>query len=317
MNDWVEWIEVENVQTIPKFRFDLPQEGIVKFSGDNNDGKSILRKFIFDIIGCQLHLKDNRYCLINDNQEYATCTIHRNSGMELYVYAHREASKTYYELRIPSQQPIKRYLKDKGLETLIYDMGFHYLSKRDFSLNVHPANTPNLFETTSSICNKEAYDSATEDLHLNQAIESVENIIIEIKEQIDEHTNKLAIAQSKINTSILIEEREALDNVVKLQKLLKAIDSIYPMDMKDLHLPKDVKYLRDLSTLNVKYYLENFSLPSKEVGNLIKNIKILQGIQPLSDISKSMHDYLVNKKAYDEEKCPVCGRSVFNDSCKI
>lgn len=317
MNDWIDWIELINVQTIPEFRFEFPKEGIVKFSGDNNDGKSILRKFLFDIIGCQLHIKDNRHCLINDDKEFAICRVHRHSGMQLEVYAHRESSKTYYKLDLPDGTSVLRYLKDKGLDELVYDFGFHYLAKRDFSFNVHPANTPNLFETTTSICNKEAYDSVTEDMHLNQAIESVENLIVEVKDEINKADTKLAITRSKINNYVLIDEMKEMNKVRNLQRLLKAIDSIPVIELIDLKEVPDVSYLRSLDTTNLRYYLEHMALPTKDVGKYIKNAKILNEIPMLTNALPSMREFLINKKAYEEETCPVCGRRVFDDNCKI
>lgn len=317
MKDWIDWIEIVNAQTIPRYRFELPREGIVKFSGDNNDGKSILRKFLFDIIGCQLHIKDNRHTLINDNEDFAMCTIHRNSGVQLQVYAHRESSKTYYQLD-NEHGSVKRYLKDKGLNELVYDFGLHYLAKRDFSFNVHPANTPNLFETTTSVCNKEAYDSVTEDMHLNQAIESVTNIIVEIKDEMDKADTQLAIAQSKINTYVLIDEYSEINRVRQLQKLLKAIECIRVIDLVDLKDVPDISYLRKLDSTNLRYYLDNMTFPIEGVEKLIKNAKILSGLPTISDASESMGEFLKNKEAYENETCPVCGRRVFdNDSCKI
>lgn len=307
-------IEVWNVQTIPHFKFWIPLEGIVKFSGDNNDGKSIVRKFFYDTVGCQLHIKDNRYCLINDNEDFARMVIRKlDTGIEFEAYAHRESSKTYYELRLKGQEPIRRYIKDKGLETIVYDAGFHYLEKREFSLNVHPANTPNLFETTSAICNKEVYDSATEDPELNLAIENVQNVIAEIKSNMEECQTKMAISYSKINTSVLVDETEEMKRVMQMQALRKNIEAIYPMEILELKSPPTIDNISTLSVDRARDALLNLRIPAKELGNLIEQLKALKDIPKFSNAYESMKDYRASIEAKRAEVCVVCGRGVFDD----
>lgn len=311
-------LRLVDVQTIADFTFELPKEGIVKFSGGNNDGKSIARKVLFDMIGCQFHIKDNRWCLINDDKDFAKCIFtNLENGSEIEAFIHREQSQTYYELRLKDKEPIRRYIKDKGLKELMDVFGFHYLEKRDFSLNVHPANSPILFETTTGICNREAYDSATEDPKLNTAIENVENVISELKEHITEEETAKKIAEAKINRSLEIDEKAEIAIIDKLRRLRNNIDAIIPIDIIELKKPyepnsfifEDLSILRD-SLLSLKK--EN-----KRVRHLYKNIEILSSIEPVDSIYNNIIDYKAKLESFKDETCPTCGGSLLDGHCEI
>ena len=158
-------IRMVNLQSHKDTIIDLPENGIVRFLGANSNGKSVFSKALGKLLKNRLHIQRERIPIIRRDSDTGYLTMARSDGMVLVVCFAREASQTYVELRIPSQEIVlKRHVTtDKNIMELVRMFGFHIEEKRKISLNLYETFDPLVMVTTSGVENSDLVASVTTD----------------------------------------------------------------------------------------------------------------------------------------------------------
>ena len=141
----------------------MPETGLVVFSGDNSNGKSVIRKVLEDTIAYNINKAKVRKSLISKDRNEGSLEIIKYDGSSLYVNINLEASQTWVRLTRSDGESVTRYLADKNIPELVREFGFHYNDTRDISLNICDSDDSILFFRTSHATNGDILISALTD----------------------------------------------------------------------------------------------------------------------------------------------------------
>lgn len=203
-------IKTHNIQTHRDVTIDLPETGLIRFSGENSNGKSVIRKVLTCITRNELTRPQARKSLVSFGQQYGEVTITRSDGVELYVRIHHEAAQTYAELRAP-EGTLRRYLSDKTIPELVQMFGLHYSDVADRSLNIMDSDEALLFYKTSHKANGALVQTATRDSKAETALEELIRVTKETnraKELLDKQVDLAEAAKQALRIYDVSAEEE-------------------------------------------------------------------------------------------------------------
>lgn len=299
-------IRTVNIKSHKDVYISIPKNGVVRFKGPNNEGKSIIIDALEAIISCSLNEPRVRLALINYDVDECYITLKRNDGAMLHVVINREASKTFYRLHIPNTgNVITRYLADKGLRELVTLFGFHWDVKREMSLNLYITYSPLLFVTTSESYNHDILTSVITDPVAESAKEQIEAV----KKQFDAALKIIDVRieqqQATIANMKFYDETKLSERALKLRHLARTITNLTTINIPTLKKSIDLSLIENLETKSLHKIIKDFkplSIP------YYKDIELLKGIGDLSSIRGQLVDYVTKKEAYDNGVCFACGR---------
>lgn len=185
-----------NIQSHTNTVIDFPKVGIVRFHGNNSNGKSVLVKVLNDVVSNAISRPNNRRSIIRRGCSYGELTMVRYDSTKLHIHISTEASTTYAELTRPGAQPIRRYLADKSIPNLVKEFGWHYNSDHGVSLNIHQDTDGFLFVDTKKSVNFDLLNSVRSDQYAEAAAASLENLLKASKKQRADITHTLEVAQA-------------------------------------------------------------------------------------------------------------------------
>lgn len=285
----------------------LPEKGIVRFKGNNNDGKSVIPKVFEATVKQSLTDPDIRRTLISTGYSYGEFIITKTNGDKLKVHISEEASQTYYEFTF-GEEVIKRYLSSKGIDSLIAEFGFHYIKKHDTSLNIYSTYDPLLMMTTSPTMNLDIIESAIKNTRAETALANIEEVRKEIKQNMrDIEVHKESSVKSLASLQEYNISRE--ETIINLGKMiltdLKYISQLPP----EPPMFKDDSFLNDLVLLTPKV---DFNELMKELivpeQDLITDLSMLYRIGKLTDLRREIEELIEIEDAVAKDICPTCLR---------
>lgn len=287
-------IITRNIQNHKEVVVDLPEKGLIVFTGDNSNGKSVIVKVTKAIITGDIKKPKKRASLVNRNATYGEAIYTRSDGAILTLHLTREAATTYLSLELPGQEKIVRYLADKSYMELVRVFGWHYAEDSGITLNIAEADEALLFYKTGYKVNGDILHTATTDTSASKAVVNMQETLKSARSFRDDCVSKVRLLQST-TAELKVYDVEALtEKRDKLMKYYDTLSKVYIPNIPEIIPVPNVKF--------VSVYIPN--IPK------IKYPKIV-------DIKCSIPDILpiVNElKTLRESKCPTCGRG-FNCDC--
>ncbi len=281
-------VAMVNIQSHTNTVIDLPQVGIVRFYGNNSNGKSVLVKALSDVVSNAISRPSNRRSLIRRGHTYGELCIQRYDDTVIFIRIALEASQTYAELTRPNSQPVRRYLADKSIPILVREFGWHYSSDCGTSLNIHQDIDSFLFVDTKKSTNFELLNSVQTDQFAEASVESLNALIKTTKKLRTDIAHQLEIAQATYSALTYwdVEKESAVrDNCLHLAACLELLNI---PSMPTLCAPPNVVALPILDALPAVHY------PAF--------IEVLQDAMP--DIKESIAEL----QRLKEGICPLCER---------
>lgn len=285
----IKTIHTRGIQSHDDVLIELPETGLVVFSGDNSNGKSVIRKVLEDTIAYNINKAKVRKSLISKDRSEGSLEIIKYDGSSLYVNINLEASQTWVRLTCANGESVVRYLADKNIPELVREFGFHYNDTRDISLNICDSDDSILFFRTSHATNGDILVSALTDTEAQMRYDVLYEQYQEALSNRRQFLDNLQVAQAAKEALVLynIEEEQELHDICA--RAASLLSKFYWPDMKEV---PEMIFLPtfNIRTLRLQGYVE---LPHIPVVRM--NIR---------DISAVSLDLIQIEKGV----CPTCRR---------
>lgn len=285
----IKTIHTRGIQSHDDVLIELPETGLVVFSGDNSNGKSVIRKVLEDTIAYNINKAKVRKSLISKDRSEGSLEIIKYDGSSLYVNINLEASQTWVRLTRANGESAVRYLADKNIPELVREFGFHYNDTRDISLNICDSDDSILFFRTSHATNGDILVSALTDTEAQMRYDVLYEQYQEALSNRRQFLDNLQVAQAAKEALVLynIEEEQELHDICA--RAASLLSKFYWPDMKEV---PEMIFLPtfNIRTLRLQGYVE---LPHIPVVRM--NIR---------DISAVSLDLIQIEKGV----CPTCRR---------
>lgn len=285
----IKTIHTRGIQSHDDVLIELPETGLVVFSGDNSNGKSVIRKVLEDTIAYNINKAKVRKSLISKDRSEGSLEIIKYDGSSLYVNINLEASQTWVRLTRANGESVVRYLADKNIPELVREFGFHYNDTRDISLNICDSDDSILFFRTSHATNGDILVSALTDTEAQMRYDVLYEQYQEALSNRRQFLDNLQVAQAAKEALVLynIEEEQELHDICA--RVASLLSKFYWPDMKEV---PEMIFLPtfNIRTLRLQGYVE---LPHIPVVRM--NIR---------DISAVALDLIQIEKGV----CPTCRR---------
>lgn len=246
----IKTIRTQNIQSHKDVSIDLPETGLVVFSGDNSNGKSVIRKVLEDTIAYNINKVKVRKSLISGDASEGSLELIKYDGSSLLVNINLEASRTWVRLRRTDGTEVTRYLADKNIPELVREFGFHYNDNRDVSLNICDSDDAILFFRTNHVTNGDILNSALTDTSAQQKHESLSNVYSEaysLRASYMENVRVATVAKDSLVLYDIDQETQLLNTVERITAILS---HVYIPDIWDLEPVPQVTYF-DLPALKI------------------------------------------------------------------
>lgn len=284
-------ITTHNIQSHKNVTIELPQTGIIAFTGNNSNGKSVIAKVTKAIIAGDISRPKERKTLVNKDCVSGYVEYEKFDGSTLKVTIHHEASQTMAELTKPNGEVIRRYLADKCIPLMAREFGFHYNVDHDVSLNLHNDDDKFLFVNTKHSTNCACLCDTLSDSYGELALKTLEETLAEVKNTVK------GLERDKVTTETILDSLTTCD-IEETDKRRKKMLYI----AKNLqHFPTSpcpkVVGVPNVVTIKVPAMPTKVKYPT--IINLPKNFPdIIQLGRDLNDVLKGV--------------CPTCKRAFFS-----
>lgn len=285
-------IRTHNIQSHKDVLIELPETGLVVFSGDNSNGKSVIRKVIEDVIANNINKVKVRKSLINRHATEGCLELVKYNGTTLYVNLNLEASQTWVKLTRRDGTEVTRYLADKSIPELINEFGFHYNAERGVSLNICDSDDSILFFRTNHVTNGDILSSALTDTDAQAKYEV-------LLSNYQEALSLRRTFQDNIKVANLAKEAITLYDIDK-EEVLQSRCSYIANILSHIYIPQILEPLPIPAVVSVA--LPVVRLESISVGTLVDLPSVtIREIKPLY------------KELMELEKgvCPTCQRPFY------
>lgn len=285
----IKTIHTRGIQSHNDVLIELPETGLVVFSGDNSNGKSVIRKVLEDTIAYNINKAKVRKSLISKDRSEGSLEITKYDGSSLYVNINLEASQTWVRLTRADGETVTRYLADKNIPELIREFGFHYNDTRNISLNICDSDDSILFFRTSHATNGDILISALTDTEAQTRYDVLYEQYQEALATRRQFLENLQVARTAKEALVLynIEEEQELHDVCARAATL----------LSKFYWPKlrEVPEMIFLPTINVPTLRLQGYIPLPHIPVTRMNIR---------DISAASRDLIQIEKGV----CPTCRR---------
>ena len=289
-------IRVVNMQSIRDYTFELPASGIIVFTGDNSNGKSIVVKTTRALTVGDIRHPKMRASLINRKSVFGEITYLRSDGISLTLHLQREAAGTFVSYKEPAADPIMRYLSDKSYKALVARFGLHYDEKSGISINIAEDEESLLFYKTPFKSNGSVIETATTDIIADKSIQVLTNLLSDLR-KLRESYNQQMQTYLTANADLVIENTEPLEKKLeKLERCKRNLQSIYIPNIPEIKAVPNVHYID----------IKEPVLPK------IKYPRIIDINCTIPDITPVAEELRILK----EHRCPTCGRGFDSDACE-
>lgn len=288
-------ITTRNIQNHKEITIELPPTGLIIFTGDNSNGKSVIVKTTKALIQNDIRRPKKRASLINRNATFGEIEYVRDDDVRLVAHICREAASTYVLYQEPNSEPIVRYISDKSYTDLIQRFGWHYAENANITLNVAEAEESLLFYKTSAKNNGDIIQTATTDPAAETIIETLTNVLKESRMVKDRATDICASMREAIGSLQIYDTTSLEADKQTLMRYVQILGTVKWPVIPEIHaVPKF--YLPNIPDINIpviklpKLYYIDCEIPD---------------ILPLAEELNSLRNH----------KCPTCGRSLVEDDC--
>ena len=287
-------IITRNIQNHSEVVIDLPPTGLIVFTGNNSNGKSVIVKVTKELIEGSIKKPKKRASLINRQATFGEVVYVRDDDVTLTLHLTREAATTWVCLEKPGQEKVVRYLADKSYQDLVREFGWHYADDVGITLHIAEADESLLFYKTSNKTNGTVLHSATTDASASKAVVNMQQTLKDARAFRDDCVSKVRLLQS--TTAEL---------------------KIY--DVEDLSSKRDTltKYYTILSKVYIPTIPEIKAVPNVRLANVYEPKLPSIRYPRVVDVSCNIPDILEVARELDDlrnKKCPLCGRG-FSCDC--
>lgn len=287
-------IITRNIQNHKEVVVDLPPSGLIVFTGDNSNGKSVIVKITKAILNGDIRKPKKRASLVNRNSTFGEAIYTRDDDVKLTLHLTREAATTYISYTAPGEEPITRYLSDKSYEDLVERFGWHYAKNSDISIQIAEADEALLFYKTKYTVNGDIIHTATTDSAANKAVENMQQTIKDARSFKDDSVTKVRVMQASIADLKIFDIEELTAKRDKLTKLYKTLSTIYFPTIPEIKPVPKVKFVS----------VHQPTIPSIKYPKIVKVDCNIPDIIPVAMELKDLRN----------RKCPTCGRG-FDCGC--
>lgn len=281
-------IITRNLQSHKEVIIDLPSTGLVVFTGDNSNGKSVIVKTTEALLTNKIAKPRKRNSLINRSSSFGSITYIRSDDMILEAHIQREAAGTYIKLSKPGEEDIVRYLADRSYKELIQRFGFHYSEETGISLNLAQEEDALLFYKTPHKQIRSIIESATNDSDADTAVANLEAFLKETR-ALKESYNQQQRAYMQTLQTLQIEDVDPLIKASEvMERCYRNLSVVYFPTIPEIHAVPKVHYV----------------VPYIPKIPIIKYPRIVHAECSIPDITGVARELKVLK----EHRCPTCGR---------
>lgn len=280
-------ITLQNIQCIvSKVTLHFPKTGVVRFAGRNGSGKSEIPKVTKALLFGHLGIKSKREPLINRHSSHGIVQYDSYAGKHLYVYIHREPSKTYVEYwEDSSDVKLKRYLADgkEAIHDLCVLFGFHFNETRDVSLNLYSTFDSMLFISSSPVCNNDLISEASTDREAEKALDNEQIYLESKKRELEQTIKSLEDLKSKLvhlNIYNIAEEQKTYDFCSQLISIVQALEVF---NVEKIESIPSVDFIDALKNLPQIEQLNN--LPNIDFIEALENVPTFEKLHSVPDVS--------------------------------
>ena len=285
-------IHTVHLQSHEDVFIELPRTGIVAFTGNNSNGKSVIIKVLNAILSNAISRPKERRTLINRKHVSGYIELVRYDDVKLLVSIHTEAAQTYAEYSEPNKVPVRRYLADKSISDLLTLFGLHYDKDSEISLNIHNDDDKFLFVNTKHTVNYTAMNSAISDEVSEMVLNQIESVTTDIKAR--EKTFNDTLAKNRaIKDALVVYD---VEKYTELEKKLTYI-AVNIQHIPTSPCPK-VKGVPQVETLNIPGPVKRLKYPLILDIPEFPTTNIVQLGRDVNDVLKGV--------------CPTCKRAFFS-----
>lgn len=289
-------IITRNLQSHKEVVIDLPPTGLVVFTGDNSNGKSVIGKTLEALLTNKIAKPRKRNSLINRTSSFGSITFIRSDDVILEAHIQREAAGTYIKFSKPGEDDVKRYIADRSYKELLYQFGWHYSDETGISLNIAQEEDALLFYKTPARQIRTLVDSATNDIEADIAAESFAGFLKETRGLKDGYNSQQNAYMSTLNNLVIEDVNPIIELNNKLKRCHRNLSAVYFPTIPEIKAVPKVHY--------VEPYVPHIPI--------VKYPRIVSAVCNIPDITKIAGELKVLK----EHRCPTCGRGFDADDCE-
>lgn len=209
-------INTVHIQSHIDITIELPETGVVVFSGNNSNGKSVIVKVTNAIISGALAKPKERRTLITRGFTHGSVTYTTYEGVTLKVDIDHEAANTYATLTLANGEKLTRFLSDKNIGELVRMFGFHYNKEHEVSLNIHNDDDRFLFVDTKHTANFACLNNTLGDEYAEMALEQLQVALSQVKEQVNKYNTLITQNEAVKNALVTIDTEKAAERRKKM-----------------------------------------------------------------------------------------------------
>lgn len=282
-------IMTKNIQNHREVVIDLPPAGLIVFTGDNSNGKSVIVKVTKALATNTIKKPRKRASLVNRHASFGEVTYTRDDDVQLILHLTREAATTYVSYIEPGAEPITRYLADKTYTDLVRRFGWHYSDEAGLTLNIAEQDEALLFYKTSYKTNDEILRTATADTVANKVVENLQNTLKEARTFRDNQVTtvrgiQVADSELRFYDAPVLEDLKG-----KLEYYHKILTTVYFPKLPVVEAVPDVRFTDVYIPVLTEIPYPRVVAISCDIPNLTELAKELETLR--------------------NHKCPTCGRS--------
>lgn len=282
-------VVMSNIQSHINTVLEFPETGIVRFLGDNSNGKSVMVKVLQDVVSNNISRPAARRSIIRRGNSFGELLLESYSGDVLYVHIDLEASQTYAELTHSGQQTIRRYLADKAIPMLVREFGWHYDDKSGVSINIHNDTDGLLFVDTRKQTNFDLLSSMRSDAYAEAALTQLTELAKSTKAKRDEMLHAYEVAEATYVALKMWDkaaEGQTRDECLYYAELLENLTLPELPTFNLTATPTFMQPLPAVPCMEMPHFHEPMAAPPSGAGELLGSLaKLLSG------------------------SCPACGRA--------
>lgn len=275
---------MSNIQSHINTVLEFPETGIVRFLGDNSNGKSVMVKVLQDVVSNNISRPAARRSIIRRGNSFGELLLESYSGDALYVHIDLEASQTYAELTHAGQKTVRRYLADKAIPALVREFGWHYDDKSGVSINIHNDTDGLLFVDTRKQTNFDLLSSMRSDAYAEAALNEITKLSKETKVKRDEMQHAYEIAEAtfvSLQSWDKAKEAEIRDECIYYAELLEnlTLPALPVFELK--RTPTFIRPLPAVPCMEMPHLLQPMEAPPAGAVETLQYItKLLAGTCP-------------------------------------
>jgi len=220
-------IITRNLQSHKEVVIDLPKTGLIRFSGSNSNGKSVITKMTSYLVSGQITKPIIRHSMVNKDAVAGEIIYTDWEDNVLTAHIQREASATYVEFKKKGEEPIRRYLSEGSWQQLVYNFGFSYNKNRELSLQIVDDESPMLYLATSPKVNAEIINTAVSDETASNAVEQLQQHLKDINDYKNSFLNSQLVYKQAMTKFITYDKEKLQKEVSELEEYLSILDTIY------------------------------------------------------------------------------------------